>query len=83
MFRPNCLPSLGVQAVKETAAPLSRCYTLHFEGVKYLENIVKYNAVSILLPAIPHYTGQCLHTGSALYRYIVYVMLLRYKIIKY
>jgi hypothetical protein len=77
MFRPNWVVSSGVQAVKKTASPLSRCYTFH------LENIVKYNAVIILLSAIAPYTGQCLPTGSALYRYIVYVMPLRYKIIKY
>jgi hypothetical protein len=34
MFRPNWLPSLGVQVVEETAAPLSRSDTLHFKGVK-------------------------------------------------
>jgi membrane protein YdbS with pleckstrin-like domain len=33
--QPNCLPSSGVQVVDETAGPLSRCYILHFKGVKY------------------------------------------------
>jgi hypothetical protein len=32
-----------------------------------------------LLSALPPYTGQCLHNGSALYRYVVYVMPLCYK----
>jgi hypothetical protein len=34
MFRPNSLPTSGVQVVEETATPVSRCYTLHFKGVK-------------------------------------------------
>jgi hypothetical protein len=33
-----------------------------------------------LLSPIPNYTGPCLHTGSAFYRYVVYVMPLRYKV---
>jgi hypothetical protein len=32
-----------------------------------------------LLFAVPPYTGQCLHIGSVLYRYIVYVMFLCYE----
>jgi hypothetical protein len=55
MFRPNWLPSLGIQVVEETAAPTSRCYTLHSKGVKYLYNIfksfIKYHAVIVLLSA--------------------------------
>jgi hypothetical protein len=31
------------------------------------------------LPAVPPYTGQCLHIGSAFYRYVVYVIPLCYK----
>jgi hypothetical protein len=35
--------------------PLSRCYTLHFKGIKYLQNILKlllnYHSVIILLYA--------------------------------
>jgi hypothetical protein len=31
------------------------------------------------LSAIPPYTGQCLRIGSALYKYVVYVMSLCYK----
>jgi hypothetical protein len=41
MFRPNWLPLSGVKVVEETAVPLSRCYTSHFKGVKYLQNIFK------------------------------------------
>jgi hypothetical protein len=41
--------------LEETAAPLSRCYTSHFKGVKYLYNILKlflqYCAVIISLHA--------------------------------
>jgi hypothetical protein len=50
MFRPNWSSS-GVQVVGETTAPLSRCYTLHFKGVKYLQNILKYHATIIFLYA--------------------------------
>jgi hypothetical protein len=39
-FQPNW-PSAGVYVVEETAALLSHCYTLHFKGVKYLQNILK------------------------------------------
>jgi hypothetical protein len=50
MFRPNWLPSSGVQIVEETAAPLLRCYTLDFEGIKYLKTLfLKYHAVTVLL----------------------------------
>jgi hypothetical protein len=35
MFRASWLLSSGVQVVEETTAPLSRCHTLHFKGVKY------------------------------------------------
>jgi hypothetical protein len=46
MFRPNRLPSSDVQAVGETAAPLSRCYTLHFKGVKYLKRYFNFFLIS-------------------------------------
>jgi hypothetical protein len=38
-----------------------------------------------LLSTIPAYIGPCLHIGSAFYRYIVYLMPLRYSVfnIKY
>jgi hypothetical protein len=42
------LAIIRLQVVEETAAPLSRCYTLHFKGVKYLQNILKYHAMIIL-----------------------------------
>jgi hypothetical protein len=35
MFRSNWLRSSGMQAVEEITASLSRCYTLHFKGIKY------------------------------------------------
>jgi hypothetical protein len=35
MFRPNWLPSSVIQVVKETAAPLSHCYSLHFNFATY------------------------------------------------
>jgi hypothetical protein len=35
-----------------------------------------------LLSAMPPYTGQCLHTGSVLYRCTVFVMPLYYEIYK-
>jgi hypothetical protein len=42
------MPSPGVQVVEETAAPLSRFYTLHFKGVKCSEN-----NVTDLIKALP------------------------------
>jgi hypothetical protein len=50
MFRPNFLPSSGVQAVEETAAPLSLCYTLHFKD----ENT--YKIYSCYLLSVSHET---------------------------
>jgi hypothetical protein len=33
------------------------------------------------ISAIPSYTGQCLHTRSAFYRYVVYVLSLLYNML--
>jgi hypothetical protein len=46
MFRPNWLPSSGLQFVDVTAAPLSRCNTLHFKSVKHFELFSNYLKIS-------------------------------------
>jgi hypothetical protein len=48
-------------------------------AIRYIELLQ-----SPFLPsAVPLYAGQCLHSGNELYSYVVYVMPLCYKIIKY
>jgi hypothetical protein len=58
------------------------CYKHMCHMFRPLAAIIKYIELlqsPFFLSAIPLYTGQCLHIGSAVYRYVVYAVLVCYK----
>jgi hypothetical protein len=59
-------------------------HTMHLHNYMFrpIVAIIRYTEILLLpffLSAVPLYTSQCLNIGSALYRYVVYVMPLCYK----
>jgi hypothetical protein len=58
-------------------------YKLMYYRFRLIVAIIRYTEPlqsPVLLSAIPSYTGHCLHIGSALYKYVVYVMPLCYEL---